>query len=328
MAPLTEHETIARYFAPLAGPEGLLLADDVALLSTAEASGLAVNTDMIIEGVHFLDDPPEAIAAKALRVNLSDLAAKGSTPFAYSLALGLAEKCGEEWVGRFAAALAHDQQRYGVTLIGGDTNRSAGQIVVSITAFGRTAAGKIVRRSGAGSGDVVMVTGTIGDAALGLALRRGAKLPIGAAEAAHLSRRHRWPEPRVELAPVLAEFATASIDISDGLVGDLGKLCRASGVGAAIEWGNVPLSPAASAAVASDSTLTEAILTGGDDYEILFTAAPKHRTSLIERAEAIGVAVTEIGGVTGGADVIVKDREGAEMSFGSPSFDHFAASSR
>ena len=178
MAPLSEHEIIARYFAPLAGPEGLLLADDVALLTTEQGAGLAVNTDMIIEGVHFLDDPPEAIAAKALRVNLSDLAAKGAVPFAYSLALGLAEKCGEEWIGRFAAALADDQQRYGVTLIGGDTNKSRGQIVAAVTAFGRAQQGKIIPRSGAKVGDIVMVSGTIGDAALGLALRRGAKLAV------------------------------------------------------------------------------------------------------------------------------------------------------
>ena len=325
MPSIPEHELIQRYFAPLAGPEGLQLADDAAALSPETGVDWIVSTDMILEGVHFLEDPPDAIGAKALRVNLSDLAAKGSEPFAYSLAIGLGDDCDERWVARFADGLASDQKRYGVYLIGGDTNRSPAGSVVAITAFGRLPAGEMVRRSGAEPGDAVLVSGTIGDAALGLMIRMGQHVPLRAAEAGQLLGRLQRPEPRIGLAPLLRRFATAAIDVSDGLAGDVAKLCSASGVGATVEAARVPLSEAARAALGADSGLRESILTGGDDYEILFTVREENAGAMISEAREIGIDVTPIGRVVELADGLdFTDREGNSLELPRRSYDHFS----
>jgi thiamine-monophosphate kinase len=329
MPPLSEHDLIRRYFAPLAGPEGLGLADDVALIRPEAGAELVVNTDMIAEGVHFLDDPPDAIAAKALRVNLSDLAAKGAEPFAYSLAIGLDDSRGEGWVASFAEGLRADQKRYGVRLIGGDTSRSPSGVVAAITAFGWVPEGQLVKRSGANPGDAVLVTGTIGDAALGLRVRQGRDLRLSPADADYLLGRFLRPEPRVALAPLLRRLAGAAIDVSDGLAGDLGKLCAASGAGARIEADRVPLSGAAKAALAADGALLEAILAGGDDYEILFTAAESGVEEIVAKAAGIGVEVTRIGSITAApAAPEIVDGGGNRIMLAMPAFEHFAGTDR
>jgi thiamine-monophosphate kinase len=328
MSPISERELIRRYFAPLAGPEGLALTDDAARLGQEPGNDWVVNTDMIAEGVHFLDDPPEAIAAKALRVNLSDLAAKGADAFAYLMALGLSDSCDEAWVKRFAASLRRDQDRYGVHLIGGDTNRTAAGIVVSVTAIGRLPTGTMVRRSGARAGDIILVSGTIGDAALGLLIRRGQGFDLSPAARDHLLRRLRTPEPRTVLAPLIRQYATAAIDISDGLAGDLDKLCTASGLGASIDADKVPLSGPAQEVLSRDPSLREAILTGGDDYELLFAVAAGGEEEVIAKARETGVEVTPIGRIADRPGTTIVDGKGAEIALERRAYDHFIESNR
>ena len=235
-----------------------------------------VTTDAIVEGVHFLpDDPPDTVARKALRVNLSDLAAKGATPAGFVLTLAL-RNADEAWLKPFAAALGEDAAQFGCPLLGGDTVSTPGPLMVSITAFGRVPPGKMVHRSGAKPGDRVMVTGTIGDAALGLAVLKGGKVHAAADDAAAreaLVGRYRVPQPRVAMAEIVRDHASAAMDVSDGLAGDLTKLCGVSGVSAVIDLASIPLSGAARDLVSRGIVGLETLIAGGDDYEILCTVA-------------------------------------------------------
>ena len=320
----SEQDIIERFFRPLAGPEGLGFLDDVALLRPQAGFDLIVTTDMISEGMDFLDDPPEAIAAKALRINLSDVCAKGGEPIGYVMSVGLPGDVTEEWLTAFAKGLAADQERYSVWLYGGDTNRVADGVVISVTAIGRVPGGEVVPRTGARPGDVVVVSGTIGDAALGLLVRRGT-LAVSEEARTHLLQRLHYPDPPLALGPVLRRRATAAMDISDGLAGDLGKLCLASGVSAQIDVAKVPLSAAARAAVASDSALLETALTGGEDFEILATLPEDTLADFLAAAQSAGVAVTEIGRITRGKEApIFLDGDGNAMTFAQASYDHFA----
>lgn len=320
-----EHDLIARYFAPLAGPEGHGLLDDAASVDPPAGFDLVVTTDLVAEGIHFLDDPPGAIAAKALRVNLSDLAAKGARPYAYSLALGLGPEKDERWIAAFAEGLAADQKTYDVRLIGGDTSRLSTGVVVTITAFGWVPTAGAVLRSTARPGDVLMVSGTIGDAALGLLVRKGATLHLeDKADCDFLLQRYLYPEPRVGLANGVRRFASAAMDISDGLAGDLGKLCLASGVGAEITVADIPLSDAARRASLADSDLVPLIHTGGDDYEILLAASPDNAIVVAEAARLAHVPLTPIGRIVAGSDVIFRRFDGTRMSFGATAYDHFS----
>src|SRR3954469_12501916 len=241
-----EDSLIARYFRPIATDPGAFNLDDDAAAITSTGDDIVVTTDAIVEGVHFLpDDPPDTVARKALRVNLSDLAAKGATPAGFVLTLAL-RHTDEAWLKPFAAALGEDARHYGCPLLGGDTVSTPGPLMISITAFGRVPVGKMVHRNGAKPGDRVMVTGTIGDAALGLAVLGGGKVHAAVKDAArnHLISRYRVPQPRVALAKIVREYASAAMDVSDGLAGDLTKLCAVSGVSAVIELDRVPLSEA------------------------------------------------------------------------------------
>jgi thiamine-monophosphate kinase len=263
---LGEFGRIARYLAPLAADPGAIgLVDDAAELG----HGLIATADAIVEGVHFLpSDPPELIARKLLRVNLSDLAAKGATPLHYLLTMALPARCDDRWVERFAAGLAEDQQLFGIVLMGGDSVSTPGPVTLSVTAIGRAAPGGMVRRGGARAGDELWVSGTIGDGALGLLAATGQLMePDG-----YLAGRYRLPEPRVALGPALAGLVHAMMDVSDGLVGDLEHMATASGAAATVDAIAVPLSDATAAAVASDPSLFATVLTGGDDYELLFAA--------------------------------------------------------
>jgi thiamine-monophosphate kinase len=323
-----EDRLIARYFRPLARAPGAFgLSDDAAVLEPPPGWDVVLKTDPIISGVHFFpDDPPDAVARKALRVNLSDLAAKGATPAGFLLALALPPTISEHWLAPFAQALGEDADRYQCPLLGGDTDATPGLLTVSITAFGLVPHGTMVPRNGAKAGDQVVVSGTVGDAALGLRLRRAA--PGSPAPPAlmrdHLLARYQIPQPRTGLAETLRRYASAAMDISDGLAGDLAKLCRASGISAQINTEQLPLSEAARSMLDADPGLLETVLTGGDDYEILCTIPRAQLADFRGAAAATGIAVTVIGeAVAGAADPRFADARGQLRSFGRPSFSHF-----
>ena len=323
-----EDSLISRYFRPLATDPGAFnLGDDAAVLK-ALGEDIVVTTDAIVEGVHFLpDDPPDTVARKALRVNLSDLAAKGASPAGFVLTLAL-RSADDAWLTAFARGLGEDAGLFRCPLLGGDTVSTPGPLMISITAFGRVPAGRMVHRSGAKRGDRVVVTGTIGDAALGLDILRGgavaAVLADDAAAKAMLVGRYRIPQPRNALAQAVRDHASAAMDVSDGLAGDLAKLCAASGVSAVIDAPGIPLSAAAAALLARGSVGIETIVSGGDDYEVL-CAIPENRLAAFTRAAGIaGVAVTSIGAVIAGVSgPNFLDAQGNEIGLKRLSYSHF-----
>jgi thiamine-monophosphate kinase len=323
-----EDSLIARYFKPLATDSGAFgLIDDAAVLK-AHGEDIVVTTDAIIEGVHFLsDDPPETVAKKALRVNLSDLAAKGATPAGFVLTLAL-RAVDDSWLASFAGGLGADTAKFNCPLLGGDTVSTPGPLMVSITAFGRIPQGRMVHRSGAKPGDHVVVTGTIGDAALGLdVLRKGrvaSALEGDTASREMLVGRYRVPEPRNALASAVRAHAHAAMDVSDGLAGDLAKLCAASGVSAVIDVPAIPLSPAASAALAGGATSMSEIMCGGDDYEILCAIPESALEAFIQAAKAAEIAASAIGTIIAGVSAPkFLDAEGRELSLSLMSYSHF-----
>src|SRR5947209_18273045 len=242
---LGEFERIRRFFAPVPGPGGLGLGDDAAHVDCDPGKRLVVTADAIVAGVHYFpDDPPDLIARKLLRVNLSDLAAMGARPLHYVLTTALPAELGPEWLARFAEGLAEDQRRYGIALLGGDSVGTLGAAVLSLTAIGEVEAGREIRRSGAKPGDLVWVSGTIGDAFLGLDLLRGTYPDLATEHRDYLARRFRLPEPRTELGSRLCGIARAMIDVSDGLLADLGHICETSRVAASVELDLLPLTVA------------------------------------------------------------------------------------
>jgi thiamine-monophosphate kinase len=323
-----EDDLIARYFQPLATDPGAFgLVDDAAILK-GSADDLVVTTDAIVEGVHFLPgDPPDTVARKALRVNLSDLAAKGAAPAGFVLTLALRD-ANDAWLTPFARALAEDTKSFACPLLGGDTVATPGPLTISITAFGRVPAGRMVRRKGARAGDVVIVTGTIGDATLGLALLQQATsagpLTADAAAREALVQRYRVPQPRTALAAAVRDHASAALDVSDGLAGDLAKLCKASGVSAEIGLERVPLSPQAGACLVAGTTTIEALISGGDDYEILCAVPQARLTAFMAAARAAGVAASAIGAIRdGGVPPRFIAADGREVVLKRSSFSHF-----
>ena len=301
-------------FRPLAAPAGLALRDDAAVFTPPAGRDLVVSADAIVAGVHFLpDDPPDLVARKLLRVNLSDLAAMGAVPLHYLLTVSVPAGTDAAWFAAFAGGLAQDQAAFGVTLLGGDTTHTPGPVSLSATVIGHVAPGHALLRSGARAGDGVWVTGSIGDAALGLLALRGALAdPDGT-----LADRYRLPRPRLGLA--LAGLVHAAMDVSDGLVQDCGHLARAAGLGVVVQAADVPLSPAARAACR-----LEVCLTGGDDYELLLAVPPQAGAALQAECGRAGVAVTRIGCfVEGAAEVRVLDGSGAAMVFARGGFSHF-----
>ncbi|MFN3482368.1 MAG: thiamine-phosphate kinase [Rhabdaerophilum calidifontis] len=325
-APLSEFDLIARFFAPIAAPGGLGLLDDAALLAPPPGCDLVLTKDAIVEGVHFFaEDPPGAVARKALAVNLSDLAAKGATPLGFLLALGRGPRQDEEWLAAFAGGLAEEARAGRCPLLGGDTVRT-GQAFFSITAFGAVPAGRMVRRQAGAPGDLLFVSGTIGDAALGLRLRlepdAAWSRALPPAARAHLLDRYLHPAPRLALAPVLLDHARAAMDISDGLVGDADKLV--AGLGAAFDIAAVPLSEAARAAIAREPALRDTALTGGDDYEILAAVPLEQAAAFTAGAERAGVPVTGIGRLLpAGSGIVWRGDDGAARLFSNRSFRHF-----
>jgi len=304
---MDEFDIIARLFAPLAKgePGAFGLGDDAAALAPTPGMDLVLTKDAIVEGIHFFaDDPPEAIAAKLVRVNLSDLAAKGARPRAYMLAAAFPAQADDAWVTRFAAGIAADQETFGGTLVGGDTVSTPGPAFFSLTAIGEVPTGTMIRRKGARVGDLVCVSGTIGDAALYVAHRLGG---AAVADVPMLEERYRLPRPRLALGQALRGKAHACCDVSDGLIADLGHICAQSGLGAVIEWARVPLSAAARTSLDRDPDLLETVLAGGDDYELVFALAPEADLAALSAI----TPVTVVGRFEAGQGVRVVDAAGA-----------------
>lgn len=321
-----EDGLIARFFAPLAGEGALGLKDDAACFSPKPGHDLVLTTDALVETVHFLpDDPPGSIARKALGVNVSDLAAKGADPAGFLLSLALPETWTEEWLSAFAAGLGEAARDFGCPLLGGDTVKARGALTLSVTALGEVPAGRMVRRTNAQAGDIICVTGTIGDGALGLKLRKAPAWAdaLSVEEKAHLADRYLHPQPRHRLAHVLREYAHAAMDVSDGLAGDLAKMMRVSGVSARVEADRVPFSPAVRKAVAVEPDLYDLAVTGGDDYEILCTVAEKDLDSFLKEADSEGVVVSAIGRVVQGHVSPVFRMRDSERRFDAGAFSHF-----
>jgi thiamine-monophosphate kinase len=322
---LDEFTLIARYFAPLAkdDPNAFGLTDDAAVVPARPGCDLVVTQDAIIAGVHFLPgDPPDAIAKKLLRVNLSDLAAKGAEPYGYLMATAFPEDITEDWLSAFARGLGEDQARYGIHLLGGDTDRTPGPLTLSVTALGFVPAGGLIRRAGARPGDGIFVSGAIGDAALGLDVIRGRR-KVSPEAAAIFVTRYRLPEPRVALGQRLRGLAHAAIDISDGLVADLSHVAVCSGVRAVLNLRLMPLSEPALALARGEPELVRALATGGDDYELLICAPIQSAPALQAVARETGVRLTSVGQIEAGQGVSVLGLDGNPLRLEQTGFRHF-----
>lgn len=325
-----EDELIQTTFAPLASSfaGALGLKDDCALLTPSPGEDLVLTTDAVAEGVHFFaGDAAADIAWKALAVNVSDLVAKGARPLVYLLSLAFPERPERGWLDGFTQGLAEAQSAFGIVLAGGDTDRRPGPVSITVTAIGSVSSGRMVRRSTARAGDVLFLSGTLGDSALGLMLRadpeRRAGMGLDEARTQELIARYLRPAPRLALAPHLVRFATAAMDVSDGLVKDCGRLARASGLGATLDGALLPFSDPALAALAREPALIETVLTGGDDYEVLAAVAPERASDFRAAAAGSGVAVTEIGRLVEGAGVVVTGADGRPVKVGRDGWDHF-----
>ena len=323
-------EAIIRLLAPLArgAPGAFGLEDDCALIAPAPGTELVLKTDPVAEGVHFLaDDAPEDIAWKALAVNVSDLAAKAARPLGYLMALSFSEAPAAAWLARFAAGLQAAQATFGCHLLGGDTDRRPGPLTISITVIGEVEAGRLVRRGTARPGDALFVSGSLGDAALGLALRKDRALAerwgLSPDEVRHLRNRYARPQPRLGLGLALRTHAAAAMDVSDGLAKDLARMCKASACAARVRLSELPLSPAAAKALAADPDLGLRTVTGGDDYELLASVPEASADAFGAMAAQAGIAVTRIGTTSVGAGVVIEDQDGQPLTLDRAGWDHF-----
>ncbi len=315
---LGEFELIERYFTRPARRAVLGVGDDGALLASVRGTQWCVSSDMLVEGRHFLSTvPPQRLGHKALAVNLSDLAACGAEPLAFTLALAL-PRADEHFLQGFAEGLWALADRHGIELVGGDT--TAGPLNICITVIGQLPAGQALLRSGARAGDELWVSGTLGDARAALECFRGT-LAVDAAAFEHLRHAMELPEPRVALGQRLRGIATSAIDVSDGLLGDLAHILRRSGVGARLDADALPRS--AVLAGLAPALQLECLLHGGDDYELLFSAAPAQHDAVLAAAREAGVPVTRIGHIEAGAALRVNDGSGRPLDFKAGGFDHF-----
>ena len=322
-----EFDLIARYFTRPVHRATLGVGDDCALLAPAPGMQLAVSSDMLVEGRHFFAGvDPEALGHKALAVNLSDLAACGARPLAFTLALAL-PRVDQPWLQAFAGGLLRLADAHGCELVGGDT--TAGPLTICVTIFGEVPAGQALLRSGARTGDDIWVSGTLGEARLALDALRG-QFALPADMLAHLRQRLERPTPRVALGLALRGVATSALDLSDGLLGDLGHILRASGVGACIDTSKtIDLIASSVRSISAKGQfdinyLQQCTLAGGDDYELAFTAAPARRGAVAAAAQASGTAVARIGVVEGAPGLRLIDAQGRPVAQSYASFDHFA----
>lgn len=314
-----EFDLIAQYFAPLAGKEGLGLVDDAACLKARPGYDLIVSKDLLVGGTHFFDDvDPVELAGKALAVNVSDLAAKGAKPAAYFLGLALPHSLEEGWVKSFSVGLQLAQRQYELELLGGDTTSTEGPVCVSVTVLGYVAENTMIKRSGAQVGDDIYVTGTLGDAALGLRVLQG-KL----AHSNYLVARYHRPVARWQVGPRLIGLASAAADVSDGLLADLGHICRASSVGAAVLKEKLPLSPSTQVLLKSAPELEKLVWSGGDDYEIVFTAPQSCHAEIDMLSSELAIPITKIGKVEKEEGVRLVDQAGDLVQIDKVGFQHF-----
>jgi len=324
---LDEFELIARYFAPLAaGAEGTFgLDNDAAVLSLGPDESLVTTVDTMIRGRHFLDCPPGLVARKLLRVNLSDLAAMGAAPLGYLLAAAWPHDIEEAWIAEFSAGLAADQAAFGVTLLGGDTTATPGPMTLSLTAFGKVRGGRVLDRGSLRAGDDLYISGTIGDASLGLRVLRGELDGLAESDKAALVDRYRLPRPRVALGQALLTegLARSALDVSDGLAADLGHLLETSGLGAEVALDSVPASDVARRALALLGEGREGLLAGGDDYELLFAAAASAGPAIAALAERLDLPLTRIGRVREAPGLSLRDAEGREVTLARTGWTHF-----
>jgi len=324
----SETELIQTYLAPLAQgmPGAFGLADDAALLATEPGTDLVITSDPIIAGVHFFaSDKADDIAWKALAVNMSDLAAKGAKPLAYMLTLALPEPPETSWMAAFAQGLRAAQEAFGCQLIGGDTDMTPGPLSIGVTAIGQLPAGKFVRRHGAKAGDHVFVTGTIGDAALGLAIHRDPKRfgdILTDADRCLLIDRYLRPRPRLGLAEALRAHASATLDISDGFLKDLARL--SGNLGIEVRLDALPLSSAVRAVLADDAAVADAILGGGDDYELLIAVPPSEIEAFSRGARLSGIGVSDAGVLEAGRPIAVIASDGTRIEPSRSGYDHFS----
>ena len=324
--PRGEFELIEKVLAPLARawPGAFGLTDDAAIFSPRPGHELVITADAMIAGVHFADDDPaDLVARKLLRVNLSDLAAMGASAAGYVLVVNLDKSCRDGWMDEFGRGLSLDQEAFGLSLLGGDTTAGGGALGVSMTVFGEARGEALLRRNGARAGDLIYVSGTIGDAALGLGVLRGEVATPGAAAIEELVGRLRLPSPRLGLGCRLGHLASAAIDVSDGLIADLGHVCAASGVGAEVDFGRVPLSDAARDLLASGADVRERILGGGEDYELLFTLPRRNAAAIDALALELELPLTPIGRIVASTGVRVRAEDGNAIALGRPGYVHF-----
>ncbi|MBL4666646.1 MAG: thiamine-phosphate kinase [Sneathiella sp.] len=321
-----EFDVIEDIFSPLSinAPGAFGLTDDAAVMSVASGLEMVITKDAMVAGVHFLEnDSPENIAKKLLRTNLSDLAAMGAKPVSYLLATAWPDTCDVAWIRRFANGLSEDQKKYNVSLIGGDTVKTSGPLTLSLTLLGTVETGKSLRRNGAKAGDLVCVSGTIGDAALGLLVALQKLAISDDSEKKFLLGRYFVPDPRVLLGSALTGIASSCIDISDGLLADIGHICRQSNLGAVIERSKIPLSPATQNVILKDPALGERILSGGDDYELAFTVSKERYSEIVRKAKILNINISVIGEMVCETGVSVLDEAGLKISTTSNGWAHF-----
>ena len=331
VASLGEFGLIEQVFAPLQRAEvdgvAIGIGDDAAVLAVPRTQQLVVTVDTLAEGIHFNSDTdPYLLGQKTLRVNLSDLAAMGALPQWALLALSVPSSTSLSWVEEFARGMAEDGEKFGVALVGGDTTASKGCITMTVTLMGTVGQDRALRRSAAQVDDLIYVSGSIGDSALGLALRTGKIKASNSDDFSHLKTRHQKPTPRVELGLALREAAIGHgvIDVSDGLIADLERICVASGVGAEIDADKIPLSSAARHLLtAHGSDVENLILTGGEDYELLFTIPASAQEMLISTAKSCNTTITQIGRVTTKSGDVTVTREGSPLKVTRGGWSHF-----
>ncbi len=330
---VAEFDLIETYLAPLAtGQTGAFgLKNDAAIFPGGRDRSVVVTTDTMVQGVHFLaEDPPDLVGRKLLRVNLSDIAAMGGKPFGYLLSVALPPELGETWFAGLARGLTQDQAEFHVGLLGGDTVSTSGPPVLSVTALGRVPEDRVLRRNGGKAGDDLYVSGSIGDAALGLLVLQDQLAEVPEAAGRELAERYRLPRPRLELGQALAEggFARTAIDVSDGLVADLGHLAQGAGLAAELWAAEIPVSPAALEVLAGAPEHLETVLTGGDDYELLFSARESQRESVTELAQQLDMPITRIGRLTKGEGVSVLGHDGTPLALTRSGWVHFQDASK
>jgi len=314
-----EFELIARHFTRPAPGAVLGVGDDCALLAPTPGMELAVTSDMLLEGRHFSpQDGPAGVGHKSLAVNLSDLAAMGATPRWATLSIAL-PAANEAWLTAFSRGFFRLAEMHGIELVGGDTTRGA--LTIAITAIGEVPPGQALRRSGARAGDDVWVSGHLGAAALALAYRQG-RLFMEQIDAAKVLPALYLPTPRVALGIALRGIAHSAIDVSDGLLADLGHILEASAVGAELDFAAVPI-PDVARAYLHEPVARDCVLAGGDDYELCFTAAPEQREAVLAAGVAGGVSVTRIGTITQASGLVVRGADGQPLQIEKTGYDHF-----